>query len=284
MNRPNEQQQPQEVRKRVKSLKKTIDTAYIQLGRDYYLIYYQKLYERWGYDTFGDYVEIDVGVPRAKAERCIRIWSKFIKELMLSPGQLEGLGFTKASAILSVVTPENATQWVETAKNASWKELTVKLAAAKAPPKEAVERIRSSAPVGEEDTAEAAPPSPPPGGKPFPPSTAVDPDTVVKQKTFYLYPSQAQILEAALDDVKRSKPTGVPDNEALAHVCQEYVGSRMAKEEKPIIRLRFLLAVMEKVYGGRFVWLQSSEAAAVLFAAMEEHQHLFDVKEETDKE
>ena len=122
---------PSEVRKRLVEYKKAADTAYIQLGRDLYLAYHRRLFATWGYDTFTDYVEQELGIAKTRAERLRRIWTKYIKTLKVAPRELVGLGFTNAFTMLSVVDGSNVHDWIDKAKSMSWRELDLAVQAAR---------------------------------------------------------------------------------------------------------------------------------------------------------
>lgn len=277
---------PTEVRKRVAALKKEIDSGYIQLGRDLYLIYHRKLYEKWGHDTFTDYLETEVGMSQSRGERCRRIWTRFIKGEGIKPIMLDGLGYTNALALLPVIgkpTPEGlpertALDWIAIAKNMSWRDLDLevkKYTSITEAQKQAL--IDAGAKVTEEPTeAGSLGPSDPGAidGK-------MDDRRLFNHK---LHPSQFKVIDAAMAEARRSKPDEMADNEALAHIATEFLASRMSKEETPVARVEFLLHNLETAYGGKFVWIPNDDAAGFLASAMKQRPDLFTNPEEDDDE
>jgi hypothetical protein len=260
------------VRKRLKANKAKVDSAYIQMGRDLYLAFHRRFYQKWGYDTFTDYVEQEVGIAKTRAERLRRIWTKFVKQLKVAPAELAGVGFTNAFTMLPVVDSTNVYDWIDEAKNKSWRELDLAVRAAKGPSKAAADSITASTPK----TPKAAPtaaddPTYEDDGS----ETPTDTKDARRPWTFRLYPSQFKVVDAAVAEARRTKPDEMAENEALAHVATEFLASRMSKEEKPLVRLKFMLSVFESVYGGKFVWIKNEDAAQFLGDAMDQRPDLF---------
>lgn len=119
--------------KRAAEFKRTIDTAYIGLGRELYQIFHRRLFIDKGFDTFDDYLENGLGMSRDRGGRVRRIWTKFIKELNLRAEQLEGIGYTRALALISVISSSNVDEWLDKARNLTWRSLTQQIAIAKNP-------------------------------------------------------------------------------------------------------------------------------------------------------
>jgi hypothetical protein len=239
------------------------------MGRDLYLAYHRRLFSKWGFDTFTDYVEQELGIAKTRAERLRRIWTHYVKKLKLPAAELQGVGFTNAFTMLAVTDPSNIHDWIEKAKSMSWRELDLAVQAAKSVSKAAADKIEASS--GKATATDDAPPTEdgseeddlPPGDKRRP-------------WTFRLYPSQFKVVDAAVAEAKRTKKDEMAENEALTNIATEFLGSRMSKEEKPLARVKFMLSVFEKVYGGKFVWIKNDEAAAFLGEQMEARPDLFD--------
>lgn len=264
---------PNEVRKRLAQYKKTADTAYIQMGRDLYLAFHRRLFSTWGYDTWTDYVEQELGIAKTRAERLRRIWTKYIKTLRVAPKELVGLGFTNAFTMLSVVNGDNVHDWIDKAKKLSWRELDLAVQAAKSPSPAAVAAL-ASAGAAVKKTGDSVADT----GMAFHEEDveAMKPGDLRRAWTFRMYPSQYKVVDAAVSEARRTKPDEMAENEALAHVATEFLAARMSKEETPLVRLKFLMTTMEGVYGGKFVWIKNEGAAEFLSKAMETRPDLFD--------
>lgn len=264
---------PGEIRKRLKFNKAKVDDAYIQMGRDLYLAYHRRLYSKWGYDTFTDYVEREVGIAKTRAERLRRIWTKYVKQLNVTPAALSGVGFTNAFTMLSVVDSTNVHTWIEKAKNSAWRELDLAVQAAKGVSKDVADKIAAT---GDAIAASAKPDDAPPTEDGSEIDETLVPGDKRRPWTFRLYPSQFKVLDAAVAEARRTKKDEMAENEALANIATEFLGARMSKEEKPLVRIKFMLSVFEQVYGGKFVWIKNEAAANFLGDAMESRPDLFD--------
>ncbi len=275
---------PNEVRKRIRQHKDAIDSAYIQMGRDLYLVYHRRLYQDWGHDTFTDYLEIEVGIDQQRGDRCKRIWTRFVKDEAISPKEMKGLGYTNALALLAVLgkeapvgtKPRSARDWIGLAKKLSWRDLSLEIKKFTSISKEQKDALVASGAT----VASAEPEIP---GLPAPISASDN----RRDWGFKLHPSQFKVLDAAIAEAKRSKPGSMAENEALAHVATEFLAARMSKEEAPVARVGFLLTNLERVYGGKFVWVPGDEAADYLGACIEQRPELFNqpvVEDEEDTE
>jgi hypothetical protein len=259
---------------RASRLKREIDAAYIQLGRDLYMIFHRRLFMKKGYSTFNDWVEGDLGMSKDRGYRVRRLWAKFARDLRLSAAQLTGVGYTRALAIAPVINSGNKDEWVKNAREMAWPDLQQAIADAKAPPKQVK--------VVEVTGGESAPETPEPEAEdPGPAPVHATPDPKVKivetakPRTFNLYDNQAQVVQAALDEACRDKPQEMPPNEALANVATEFMASRLTKCQEPHALPLFYLRMFERVFGGHIMWVRNDRAASVLAAAMNENPELF---------
>lgn len=256
---PNE---PDKVRQRLLAAYKLVDKTYVEMGRDLYATFHGRLFLDWGFDTFGDYVTKELGMDAKKAERVRLIHTHYVKACGLAPATVEKIGFFNCLSLKMCITPENAAERVAavlalpssraiTKQAAAWKK-------ADAPPK------------GEDDKDDEA---------------GVDEiDETITVLTVKLHPGQNKVVQAAIEEARRAKATELSTNEALANIATEFLASRMAKEDEPMTRLSYMLGVMERVYGGKLVWISNDEAAAVLTAAMEARPDLFGDAIEDDED
>lgn len=250
-------EEPEEIRKRLRASKKAIDEEYIRMGRDLYQVYHRRLFVGWGHDTFDDFVENEVKISRKRAERVRLIWTHFIKECGLKPAELSVIGYTCANELRGATNSSNVRQRVKAAKDLSWRKLRRKIAKWKEPPKKVTDEMPKSPDESADDTV---------------PLASADGRTSLG---FHLYPSQHKVVQAALDEVSRGKANEMAPNEALANIATEFLASRMSKEEEPVTRCRYMLSVLELVYGGRIIWIPDDEAANALAEYMEKHPQLF---------
>lgn len=245
---------PDLVRQRLKAAYKMIDKTYVEMGRDLYATFHNRLFTQWGFDSFSDYVTKELGMDAKKAERVRLIHTHYVKECKLSPATVEQIGFFNCLTLKMVISADNAAERVP---------VILGLNSSRAVAKQAAAWKKADQPPSDDDD------DPEDGDAP-----KEEDDTVVSLNV-KLHPSQNKVVQAAIDEARRAKVTELPTNEALANIATEFLASRMAKEDQPMTRLAFMLGVMERVYGGKIVWIPSDEAAAVLTTAMEARPDLF---------
>jgi len=248
---------PGEVLKRLVETKQVMDRAYMQMGRDLYLAFHKRLFIEWGYDTFAEFVEKKLGENYKRAERMKRIWEHFVKECQLRPSALKGLSYTNALQLLVVTDRTNAAARVALAKKMSYRDLQTQIKVWQSP--------------AAEDVADL-----PKAGATAPEGEGADEDRGDRETmSFGLYPGQHKVVDAAIAEAQRAKASGMAPNEALANIATEFLAARMAKEDEPVTRLSFMLGTLERVYGGKIIWLPTDEASNYLVAAMKKRQDLF---------
>jgi len=98
------------------------------------------LWKAWGYPTFDEYCERELGFRERKGYHLLSIYEVTAKGI-LRPADVEKLGWSKASVIAplasaGVITIENAHKWVETGEKSSYDELRIKVRLAKNKAKE----------------------------------------------------------------------------------------------------------------------------------------------------
>lgn len=265
---------PEDIFQRAEEYRRAIDTAYIGLGRELYLIFHRRLYIDRGYETFDDWCEREFGMSSSRGERVRRIWTKFIRELHLRVDQLSGIGYTRALNLLPVVTRENADEWLEKARTMEWRDLKNEIDAAKTPPEVVAAFEEAGAAIKQINEGSADMPPSPTTTAPESTDTPLSTTTSIvdrKRKivTLKLYDDQMEVWRAALAEAQRSKPTEMAPNEALANICTEFLAARTVKEEKPLTRVSFYLRWFEEIYGGKFLWVKGEEALPYLEEAVE---------------
>jgi hypothetical protein len=264
---------PAEILKRILDTKKAMDRAYMQLGRDLYLAFHRRLFIDWGYDSFKDFVEQKIGESHKRAMRSKRIWEHFVKECSLRPSALNGLAYVNALQLLPVTDRSNAAARVAVARKMTCRELETQIKVWNSP---SADDVADLPPVDDDDED-----STPAAGAA---TDAIEPDDGREVLTFRLYPGQSKVVDAAIAEAQRAKDSGMAPNEALANMATEFLASRMAKENEPVTRLTFMLGVLERVYGGKIIWIPSDEASDYLIGAMEKRPDLFPDPESPNEE
>lgn len=123
-----------EARKDAKVLVRALDTGYLKLAQLLYEIHDTPMdgdpknlpiYQVWGFDTFAQYVETELGIHHKKAESLRNIWYAFKHRLNHIPSEakdrLAGLGWTKVRSLIAgtrqgdpgVLDMSNSPEWVD---------------------------------------------------------------------------------------------------------------------------------------------------------------------------
>lgn len=125
------------VRNRAKELAGSLDTGYMEMAELLYTVYdrfldgdvsEKPLYSVWGYQTFAEYAEKELGLQKRKAERLRAIWYRISVELKALPEELRtrivALGWSKVRELIRVLTLKNAKKWVEQAEQLNHQQLS----------------------------------------------------------------------------------------------------------------------------------------------------------------
>lgn len=112
-----------DIRILLRDLKTNIDRAYLEMGKQLYMVIKAKLYEAWGFATFGEYVYADLGYRERKARYLVSIWQKLVVELGISEERISQIEWSKAKEIVGVVNEENVEDWLAKAENQTALEL-----------------------------------------------------------------------------------------------------------------------------------------------------------------
>lgn len=133
----------QRIRKRALVLAKQLDTGYMELARILYDVYdcpvdgdpkNPSVLTSWGFSSFREYAEVELGLHYKKAQRLLSIW--YVLEIVLKDldpkirERLVALGATKMRELARVLTPDNVVQWLGIAENDSHASLLNKIQAA----------------------------------------------------------------------------------------------------------------------------------------------------------
>jgi hypothetical protein len=120
------------VRKRIVELKKLVEDSYFEIGELLYEVFYAGYWKGWEYESFKQYVMDELGFHERKAQYLINIYKNLVVKAQVEPEKLEGVGWSKAKEIATVVDKDNADEWVERAKESTVTELVSDVREAKA--------------------------------------------------------------------------------------------------------------------------------------------------------
>jgi len=129
-----------DLRKKLQDLRINISQAYLDFAETLWTAYKSKiagqpLWKSWGYESFEEYANIELGMKRSKAYHFMQIWGELRVRIGLSKKKISALEWSKARELASlarsgIMTMENADEWIDAAENANVIELveTVKTA------------------------------------------------------------------------------------------------------------------------------------------------------------
>lgn len=234
------------IRRRARTLVKTLDTGYMELAEILYLIndtpidgddLKGEIYKAWGYDSFADWAEDELNLHRRKAERLRRIFHDLtaLDEEGLEPKTRRSiieLGWSKVREVLRVISVENAQQWVDMAENLSYPELMVAISTA---------------------LDEAEKENPDDGASKTPAPTGLPEDFKdLKKINFAVFPGQKQTIDDALEraaQVTQSKIRG----HNMEMICTDYLATNaFGHKDDMKVTLKYI-AKIEKLTGKRII-------------------------------
>jgi len=279
------------VRSDAKSLASKLDEGYMELAKLLYAIWDTPIdanknngpiFTQWGYATFSDYVELELGIHRKKAQRLKAVWYNLEIRLKdtLDPTlkqRIIALGFSKVRELVGVLTARNAEKWVEKAEELSYPKLCIAvrkyredrevLEAEHAAAKEAGVILDGEPVEGEErEGSESGDGGPEPVdsviGEPLypePPEPQVPDDDFsdLVRENFNLYPEQHETVTEALAIAQKLSNSTVKSNN-LHLICLDFVATN--GEDKTTAQQRMKrLVQMAKSYGLDLVILDDGD-------------------------
>jgi len=124
------------IRKKAQELVQSLESGYMELAEILYNVFDKTrggkptgdpLYKAWGYDTFAEYVDAELGIGVRKAQRLRYIWFRLEVELSDLDAKLKdrviALGWSKARELVRMLTLQNAVEWIDKAEKLSFVEL-----------------------------------------------------------------------------------------------------------------------------------------------------------------
>lgn len=175
----------------------------------------QKLrrYESWGYGSFKDYAQKELGFKYGKAKALVNLWQHIGSKDRDMFDTLMSVGWDKANEISRVVNRENVTEWVDKAKVLSADDLKreVKNYILALVPKDAEEALQL-----EDQAIESG-------------ASAITGE--MHYRNFAFDYEQLQTVNQAIVAIKRQNPEINSDAACLAWIAAEYLASNSFDEE-----------------------------------------------------
>jgi len=235
------------VRKEAKELVFDVENINMRLAKILYEIYaipedrdpFKKpIYVVWGFGTFYEYVEAELGIHRKKADRLKRIWYKIEVDLDLAPDlkdRILGLGVSKVRELVRVLKEDTAEEWIEQAETHNYTDLLRMIL-------QYLDDLRDAEQRAADKGAE------PEGADP----EIREPEELLSE-TFRLYTEQARNVDEA---IRRCKSISGSDKRGhnLDMICNDFLGSHDFGKDLNINRKRFF-ASLEKSMQIRIITL-----------------------------
>lgn len=279
-----EEKEAAEIRTRIQDLRISIERNYMEMGgclNDVLTKRTKKevpVWKSWGYDSFNDYCEKEIGFKSRKGYYILSIWRK-IKDGNLPGGVIESVGWSKAALLTQLseaggLTAENQDDWMTAAKNKTHEELKQMVQLAR----EQLEDSESDTQEPEKDTIGASFGT---GGnvgggggtvKDIDFDTDDGPKTKASKQTGVpevftfrvgLFADQHNNWTAALDKAKR-----ITGSDKVPHLvdCIALAFNSEVFEEKTTA-VEVLLQRVERAFGIKILAVDNTEDANVLYAS-----------------
>lgn len=285
------------IRSEAKKAVKSLDTGYIDLGRILYTVWNTPVdgdpnnaavFTLWGYDTFGEYAEGDLGLKRRTAERMRQIWAVLHVQMDI-PAELRkkiiALGISKVRSLVPLfadegdsLTKRKVEAWVKAGEKHSFAIFDgmikkardeLKLLSGSDSSEDTSDESEDEGPIGDVTVTDDGD-DPPPVGKPSenkpkgkaPVATSDDaglpePENLEFQH-FPLYPEQNEVVKAAL---KRAEELSGSDKRGhnLTLICTDFISTNDFFQGQPKKSKQRLLKKIEDNLGLKLIALDESD-------------------------
>lgn len=112
----------EEVRDRINQVKDTIETSYAELAQLLYEVQEQGFFVGYGYESFKEYAEDELGIGYRKA-RYLVVIAGAVARAGVDWDRVVSIGWTKMRTIAKLLTPTNAEEWLDRAENSTQDQL-----------------------------------------------------------------------------------------------------------------------------------------------------------------
>lgn len=198
----------------------SIHTSYFGLCCKLYEAWKKKRYESWGFGTWKQYLQEEMGLKVAKANYLKKMWMNLGDKPEIRD-KLKPFGWDKVKELERVITSENVDYWIEKAKHVNCEELK----------KEVKNHLKNMVPDDAKGMMDK--------------ESEVRGTTIETQlhpHTFQFQYDSKGIVLSAVEKVQNE--TGSSASESLALICADYMGSAPENAEKD--RIEHVLAMIKK--------------------------------------
>ena len=134
----------QEIRNKIQEIKIKLQEGFFDLGPLLHEVWKEKYWQEWGYHSWQEAVEKEVGISYRVAQYLISIWvwCAYKKNSPELYNKLKEIGWTKAKELAGFITPENADEWIKRAKESTAIKLAMDVRTLAKPPAQGEEESR----------------------------------------------------------------------------------------------------------------------------------------------
>jgi len=246
------------IRKRARALVKTIDQGYMELAEILHTVWATPINNEshnacvtvaWGYESYVQWGEEELGLHKRKIERLKAIWHHFHITL---GGKLDrptrkkiiALGWTKVRELIRVIDADNAEKWVEVAEHLNYDELCEAIRRA-LEAREKHDQARAVGTADDEDDDEFKGAPPPDDADRF------------KKMWFNLTPEQKANIEMAIGRAKQLANSDRPGH-CLDLICTDFLSTNDFRKADDPNRHLIFLAKFERLLGKRLVVIDAA--------------------------
>ena len=110
------------LRKEILDLRNALERGYLKLAKLLSEVRHRELYVKWGFATFADYLDKELGFHERKGEHLIKIWDK-VKGFKLDEERVKKIGWTKMRQVVPLLTEKNSKDLINRAEKLSVRRL-----------------------------------------------------------------------------------------------------------------------------------------------------------------
>lgn len=114
---------PHEIRELLSTIRGEEEKSSIEMGALLWEVKQRKLFKTWGFPNMAAYLEQELHIAERTGQVKIKVYQRFCRELEIAREQITKVGWTKAAALLPIVTPMNVVEWLGKAEELSVRQL-----------------------------------------------------------------------------------------------------------------------------------------------------------------
>lgn len=254
---------------RINREKRRLETGYLELGRDLYVVFSRGLYKDAGFNTFDDWCRAE-GIEPGKARRLRRVFKAFQRDLNLPIHKVAEVGYSNACLILPVINASNADDWLAKARTMKYLDLKKLVDQVKPRRKRQVIAVApGDQPQFYKPSANLASELVDEKHRPSKDGLTVSDDEVVYEKTFYLVGEQVRVLETALEVMERRTGSSKMGY-LLTSALLEFLAKGVSNDAKDDGQIAFYMSLLEQRYGGKLLWIKDKKIAGKMLELLKE--------------